>query len=462
MAEGFKWGYFSGWVCNDEVAGGFEGALFFRVGSAARPDPGAATGEVREERLMFVVDDAWFVSGLVGDKVGGLGVGFDPFGGGEGNGIWAGEVVLTGVAGEGEEDGDGGGGGVLEDGREVFGFEPFEGGLAAKAEERAEEDEVGEVVIILGVGGFSPEGPEDNDGDEVVEPEAGGRVGFEGFECGDGSGDGEPSDSDGNDEGDVVGGEAEPVAGAEAGGFGPDEADEVFHSGPVGEVLFIGGLDILSPAENHGQKERGGEEMGGAEEEFRALAIGEQEKGDEGEVDEGGKFDEEAEGGDCTDGGEFWEGGSVGVVPEKKKEGDGKEKKERLWHEGGGQIEIHWAQEEEDIGPQDGGWRKSAFPERLEKEKGCSPEEEGGEATSSVEGQEWQGGVEGEGGEVEDGKFLNEAGIEVSAPWGDGIETQGAIFEHPCGEGGGLGVSVAFGDGVFKIDCSEKKRKADC
>ena len=229
---------------------------------------------------MFVVDDAGVVAGLVDDEVGGLGIGFDPFGGGEGDGVRAGEVVLACVAGEGEEDGDGGGGGFLEGGREVFVFEPVEGGLAAEAEEGAEEDEVGEVVVVLGGSGFSPEGPEDEEGDEVVEPEAGGEVGFAGFECGDGSGDGEPGDGEGDDEGDVVGDEGEPVTWAEAGGFWADEADEVFHSGPVGEVVFIGGLDILSPAENHGQKERGGEKMGGAEEEFRALAVGEEENGD--------------------------------------------------------------------------------------------------------------------------------------------------------------------------------------
>ncbi len=98
--------------------------MFFLLGDNSGPDPGAAAGEVREEGLVFVVDDAGVVAGLVNNEVGGLGVVFDPFGGGDRHCIRAGKVVLSGVAGEGEENGNGGGGGVLEDGREVFGFEP--------------------------------------------------------------------------------------------------------------------------------------------------------------------------------------------------------------------------------------------------------------------------------------------------------------------------------------------------
>ena len=293
---------------------------------------------------------------------------------------------MSGVAGEGEENGDGGGRGFLEDGREVFGFEPVEGGLAAEAEEGAEEDEVGEVVVVLSGGGFSPYGPECEEGDEVVEPESGGWVGFEGFECGNGTGDGEPGDGKGDDEGEVEGDEGEPVTGAEAGGFGADEADEVFHSGPRGEVIFVDGFDIFSPAKDQSQEESGGEEMGRAEEEFPALAVGEEEGGDDGEVDESGKFDEEAEGGDRCEDREFSKRGCVSVVPDEEEEGDGEEKQEGLRHEGGGQIEVYRAQEEEEIGPEDGRWREGAFPEGLEQEKGCGPKEEGGEATGGVEG----------------------------------------------------------------------------
>ncbi len=126
--------------------------------------------------------------------------------------------------------------------------------------------------------------------------------------------------------------------------------------------------------------------MGGAEEEFPALAVGEEEGGDGGEVDEGGEFDEEAEGGDRGEGREFCERGCVGVVPDEEEEGNGEEKQEGLRHEGRGQIEIHRAQEEEEIGPEDGGWREGAFPKGLEKEKGGGPKEEGGEATCGVEG----------------------------------------------------------------------------
>ena len=52
--------------------------------------------------MVFVVDDAGVVAGLVDNEVVGLGVGFDPFGGGEGDGVRAAEVVLAGAAGEGE------------------------------------------------------------------------------------------------------------------------------------------------------------------------------------------------------------------------------------------------------------------------------------------------------------------------------------------------------------------------
>jgi len=55
--------------------------------------------------------------------------------------------------------------------------------------------------------------------------------------------------------------------------------------------------------------------------------------------------------------------------------------------------------------------------------------------------------VEAESGEVEDGEFLDEASIEIAAPWSDGVEAEAAIFEHSGGESSGLGVAVAFGDG---------------
>ena len=58
--------------------------------------------------------------------------------------------------------------------------------------------------------------------------------------------------------------------------------------------------------------------------------------------------------------------------------------------------------------------------------------------------------MEGEGGEVVGGEFQGEAGIKVASPWGDGVEAEGAVLEHSGGEGGGLGVAVAFGDGLDK------------
>jgi len=69
--EGFEGRGGGGWVCDDEVAGGFEGALFFPSRDNSGPNPGAAAGEVGEEGLVFVVDDAGVVAGLVDDEVGG-------------------------------------------------------------------------------------------------------------------------------------------------------------------------------------------------------------------------------------------------------------------------------------------------------------------------------------------------------------------------------------------------------
>ncbi len=183
-----------------------------------------------KEGLVFVVDDAGVVSRLVNDEVVRRGVGFYPFGGGDRYGVWAREVALAEVAGEGEEEDDGGGGGFLENRGEGFFLEPFERKLATEAEEGGEKDEIGEIVVVLGGGGFAPESPEDKQGDEVVEPEAGGEVGFEGFEDCQSAGDGETGDGEGNDEGEVVGDEGEPVVGTEAGCTRANEGDEVFHS----------------------------------------------------------------------------------------------------------------------------------------------------------------------------------------------------------------------------------------
>lgn len=185
---------------------------------------------------------------------------------------------------------------------------------------------------------------------------------------------------------------------------------------------------------------------------------GEVAEGEDGEEEDCGE-EGEGEGGDRGEGCEFCQRGRVGVVPDDEEEGDGKEKKERLWHEGGGQIEIHRAQEEEEIGPEDGGWRERAFPKGLEKKKGGDPEEKGGEATGGVEGQEWQGGVESESGEVVNREFQGEAGIEIAAPRGDGVEAEGAVFEHPGSECGGLGVAVAFGDGRSQNNDQQNKQK---
>jgi hypothetical protein len=59
---------------------------------------------VGEEGLVFVVDDAGVMAGLVDDEVRGCSVCFDPFGGGNRDGVRAGEVALTEVAGEGEKE----------------------------------------------------------------------------------------------------------------------------------------------------------------------------------------------------------------------------------------------------------------------------------------------------------------------------------------------------------------------
>ncbi len=95
--------------------------------------------------------------------------------------------------------------------------------------------------------------------------------------------------------------------------------------------------------------------MGGAEEEFQALAVEKKEDGYEGKVDEGGKFDEESEGGDEEDSGEFFKVGGCGVVPEQDEKGDGEEEEQGFRHEGSGQIEVHGGEEKQKIGPRDGG-----------------------------------------------------------------------------------------------------------
>lgn len=65
--------------------------------------------------------------------------------------------------------------------------------------------------------------------------------------------------------------------------------------------------------------------------------------------------------------------------------------------------------------------------------------------------------MEGEGGEVVGGEFLDESCIKVAAPWCDGVEAKASIFKHPSGESGGLGVAVAFGDGVAKSGKENQK-----
>ncbi len=59
-------------------------------------------------------------------------------------------------------------------------------------------------------------------------------------------------------------------------------------------------------------------------------------------------------------------------------------------------------------------------------------------------------------GEVEDGEFLDEAGIKVATPRCNGIEAERAVFDHAGGKGGGLGVAMALCD--WRL-CMEKQKQ---